>query len=796
MSFSVEKYLIYLDLSGRSDDFPGVVTMEGVGSPGAVELDAKGMQIGSISVNRSEVDFSHDTDEWKVHFSSTASGKASIRVVFTGKILHALHGLYHAGSGDREMLSTDFEPNSARDMIPCFDAPNRKAVFSLKVKIRSELEAISNMPVKEEKSGTPFKEVEFYDTPKMATYLLYLGVGRFSKRSKKHGNVEVILAAPGGSLESDDYPIDTAIKCLEFFDTYFGIKYALPKMHLIAVPEFAAGAMENWGAITFREDSLLTNESTDAASRMWIASTIVHEIAHQWFGDLVTMKWWNDLWLNESFATFMSYLNLDSIYPEYEIWKTFYRSESMWAMNEDSLKSSHPIDVKVNRPEEIQQIFDGVSYGKGGSFLRMMERFVGREEFRSGTSKYLKDYSFSNAEGRDFWEHIERASGQPVVRITREWIKNQGFPAVYVRSGNGNLTLHQERFLLDGTKTTDFWPIPIVVKRRGSEERILMEEGEVVIPEKDFVKVNSDGSGFFITRYEESYYASLRGVLAGFSDIDRAEIINDSYFFLLRGELTLETYFTILDTITEKPFLPTVDIATMQLEWLLEIVPDNKMLVDRAVSFLKRMDTLFGLKTPREKAAVTVARSAVRALLSKFDEDFARKISPGLENYFSLDTEERQSVAYARSHFVVNSDIYVKLVKEATQDEDRNKLIRGMAWVKGNENHVRLLEMIKNGEIKRQDSITAFREMVRNPDFRGLLLEKLEEIISLIRRFFEGSSYASTSLQGAIPLLGLDRNAEIKEIIKRLEGPDVVAGISKGLETLQIYQKFRNEYAG
>ncbi len=792
MSFSVDRYDIYLNLGLSREEYEGNVHITLKGETDNLVLDAKGMTINNVIQDDKELEFAHDTTKWKLTIKGKVASGKKLSISFRNKLSEGLQGLYHAGSGDEEILTTQFEPNSARDMIPCIDNPSFKAVFSLKVEIKKDLEAISNMPVKEQEVMGSYKVVLFQDTPRMSTYLLYVGVGKFTSKSKKLGNKEVILSVPGKELKSDDFPIDTAIKVIEFYENYFGIKYALPKMHLISVPDFAAGAMENWGAITFREVLILTNESSDAESRIRVAEVIAHEIAHQWFGDLVTMNWWNDLWLNESFATFMSYLCVNSIYPEYEVWKTFYSSETLWAMGGDALKSSHPIQVEVKDPSEIQQIFDEISYGKGGSILRMMEQFVGPEKFRQGTSKYLSDFKYSNAVGKDFWQHIQDASGQPVVRITENWLGKMGYPLIEVKNENGTISLKQSQFLMDGSTTDETWPVPIIIKKPGHQDRILLEKKEETIKADQFLKLNSDGSGFFKTRYSPNYYRNVSQILPNISEIDIAEMLSDINSFFVRGDIAIDEYFRIIDALTQKATTPAINLVAANLSSLTLILSDNKSFREHTIQVVRRFLNLLGEKKPEEAKMITIARSTAMEILALFDLDYSKTLAPKFVDFLTLDPNIRSAVALAKARTSTDLSELIATYEKATLDEDKNRIIAGLGWVDGKENHERIIQMVMNGQIKKQDSAGAFFQLIRNPEGRSFMFERFEEMVQVLRKFFEGSGYAGVAVQMATPILGLGRVEEIKALLKKIEGPDVTRGISKGLETLGIYEKLRS----
>ncbi|MCL4314505.1 MAG: M1 family metallopeptidase [Candidatus Thermoplasmatota archaeon] len=793
MEFSISRYKLFLDLSGSGNDYTGNVEIFISGKAKRLELDAKRLKVDRVHSGGRNIKFEQNENESRVIIGEEITD-SSIKIEFHNTISESLHGIYRAGKGDEEMISTQFEPNSAREMFPCIDHPAYKSVFSLTLKIKKDLEAISNMPVKDEKETGETKLVSFMDTPRMSTYLLYVGVGKFSKISKKHGDVEVILAVPGKDIKSDEYPVDTAIKCIRFYENYFGIKYALPKMHLISVPDFAAGAMENWGAITFREADLVTNESSNTSTRINVAEVIAHEIAHQWFGDLVTMKWWNDLWLNESFATFMSYLCVDSIYPEYEEWKRLYSRETLWAMGGDALKSSHPIQVEVKSPDEIQQIFDEISYGKGGSILRMMHEFVGPEKFRAGTSKYLSDYRFSNAEGINYWQHIEEASGLPIVAIASEWIVKVGFPYLSLSRNGDRFVIKQNRFLLDGSQSDELWTVPVIVKREKGEERILMKERSQDISAERFVKLNSDGSGFFKTLYPGEVYRILGGRLKFMSDIDRAEIASDSSSFFVRGDLDLDTYFSIIEKLTEELSTPTFGIVAGNLNSFSLILGESKTFREKTVEILRKMLKLLGEKKPDENKSITTTRSSAMELMAIYDRDYSAELARKFDDFFTIDPDIRTAVAVAKARNSSSIDPLVAKMNMASTDEDRNRIINALGWVSGEENYEGILKLIDSGDIKRQDSLFAVLSLVRNPDSRSFVFAIFSEMIQTVRKFFQGSGYASTAVEMTVPLIGLGRMEEMKAKLNEMKSPDISRGIMKGLEQLEIYEKLRKKY--
>ncbi|WP_054846169.1 M1 family metallopeptidase [Sulfuracidifex tepidarius] len=413
-----------IDLSFKDLDYSGKVKIS-LSSDEDVVLDSVKHEIYSVTSSGNSLKFVREGDKVRIY---TGKFSGTLEVSFSGKVdEEGIQGIYKAPYPGGYMISTQFEANYARRFIPCIDDPSKKATFLIRVQVDKDKDVISNMPIKEVVDQGNRKTVIFHETPKMSTYLLYLGIGKFEE-VKEDFRFPILLATVPGKSVRGKFSLDVAKKSVEFYEKYFSIPYQLPKMHLIAVPEFSAGAMENWGAITFREIALLADDKTPFSRKRRIAVTVAHELAHQWFGDLVTMKWWDDLWLNESFATFMSHKAMDAIRKDWDLIGYFLSIETSEAMERDSL-FTHPIHVPVKTPEEIEEIFDEISYGKGASILRMIESYVGEENFRKGVSEYLKKFSFSNAEASDLWTSISNVSGEDVNSIMEEWIMNEATPS-------------------------------------------------------------------------------------------------------------------------------------------------------------------------------------------------------------------------------------------------------------------------------------------------------------------------------------------------------------------------------
>jgi tricorn protease interacting factor F2/3 len=417
-------------------------------------LDIKNVKLMYKSeILNPEIEIDEKSERAYLKFGKKLSkGFGQLTLEFSGKLKDDLVGLYRSeyttpDGSEKYMATTQFEATYARRAFPCFDEPDKKASFELSVKIDKNLQAISNMPIIEEIEEGNKKYVKFDKTLPMSTYLLYLGVGEFEFLEDKFDDILLRVATTPGKKGQGKFALDLAKKFLSFYQEYSGIKYPLPKLDLVAIPDFAAGAMENWGAITFREVLLLFDpKKSSTPIKKNIAEVIAHELWHQWSGNLVTMKWWNDLWLNESFATYMAYKAVDNFFPEWRMVESFIYQKPF---SSDSLRSTHPIEVEIKSPNEIEEIFDEISYEKGGSVLQMIEGYLGEENFRKGVSYFLSRYKYSSATSKDFWNSLSKLSDKPVKKIMESWVRQAGYPLVEATLKGSKLHLKQKRFLYE-----------------------------------------------------------------------------------------------------------------------------------------------------------------------------------------------------------------------------------------------------------------------------------------------------------------------------------------------------------
>ncbi len=787
----IASYHLSLEFQKSSDYINGKEKISAHLYGETLELDAVDIKIKSLLINGETRKFSLDGKKGSVVIDGDFNGPCDIEIEFVAKVTDALRGMYRVRVNDHEFLTTDFEPTGARRLFPCVDRPEFKAEFHVSVLVDSDLDAISNMPIRGTASVSGRKKIEFESTPPMSTYLFYLGIGTFDHISGKLGKKDVSLIAPKGSLYSTDFPVKSAIASLKFYEDYFGIPYQLPKLHLISVPDYAAGAMENWGAITFRERYLQATKDTSAATLSAIDEVIAHELAHQWFGDLVTMIWWNDLWLNESFATFMAYKTVNKLHPEYEILNNLIDSEKRGALLGDSLSSTHPIDVKVVEPEEVSQIFDEISYGKGGNILRMLETYLGEEPFRSGIRSYLKKYSYANASGIDLWTELETISGKPVSGIMKAWITKKGYPMISAKLDGERIKLRQEKFTLIGKADNELWPIPLIVHRKKSNEAILFEKREMDIPSHDFIKLDFRSNGFYRVHYDDALTENIMKNVSVLDILDRWGIVNDVSALFMAGKKSFTDYLSVLDAFSEDSDPLIMSSISDDLFSLYLIDPENDILRAKLLGYMHKFNKVLGNPAKGEKHALTVARGAIRAKLVQLDHDYAKQIAASFSDYDNYDPNLRRSLALAYALTENNSSMLIEKIKSTKKDDARQHLIYALGFLGGSKNYNSARKSIEDGIVPRQDSFSVFLSATMFPPNRKLVFDDFNNILATLGKIFTGSGYLSRFIEASAPILGIGREEEMKKELFSIHYPEATMGVKKALEYLDIMARVK-----
>jgi aminopeptidase N len=544
-----------------------------------IVLNAVDLTLANVSVDdKQRPDVSIDANAQTATLSlrePVPVGPHRLRIAFSGKINPFARGLFYAdyptAKGTKRMLASHLEPADARRIFPCWDEPAFKATYTLTAIVPQKFLAVGNMPIeREEAISGGLKRVVFAPTPKMSSYLLVFAAGELERITANADGVTVGVVAAEGKSAQGRFALDNAVKLLGFYNDYFGVKYPLPKLDLIAVPGGFGGAMENWGGITFFESRLLFDPATTADSaRRGIFIVLAHEMAHQWFGDLVTMGWWDNLWLNEGFASWMQEKAADHFYPQWKGWLNGY-AQKQYAMSLDARRTSHPIQQRIADESEAMTAFDGITYNKGQAFIRMLESYLGDDAFRDGLRRYMAAHAYGNATTADLWQALEAAAaGKPVAEIAASFTEQDGVPLVVAetecRGRAQHLTLRQERFAIvptrsfaggggDASPPPLRWQLPVTagpVAGRGRRFNILLDGSADLAAGRcgEPIKVNLGDIGYYRTEYGPHDRAALVKSLSAMTPEDRVNFLADSWALVKAGRVEVSSYLDLIGRI-------------------------------------------------------------------------------------------------------------------------------------------------------------------------------------------------------------------------------------------------------
>ncbi|KAK4230468.1 putative mitochondrial aminopeptidase 2 precursor [Podospora fimiseda] len=706
-----------------------------------LELDVHSAKLstgGQTVCSSPKVSYNESTQVTTLDFTNAVSkgSKAQLEIKFTGQLNDKMAGFYRStyknDDGSTGVLAvSQMEPTDARRSFPCFDEPSLKAEFTVTLIADKKLTCLSNMDVASETElqGDGKKAVTFNKSPPMSTYLVAFVVGELNYIETKDFRVPVrVYAPPGQNIEHGRFSLNLAAKTLEFYEKVFGIDFPLPKMDQIAIPDFAQGAMENWGLVTYRVvDLLLDEKASGAATKERVAEVVQHELAHQWFGNLVTMDWWDGLWLNEGFATWASWYSCNVFYPEWKVWETYVVDNLQRALSLDSLRSSHPIEVPVKRADEINQIFDAISYSKGSCVLRMISTSLGEDTFLEGVRRYLKKHAYGNTQTGDLWASLAEASGRNVEEVMQVWTKNIGFPVVTVsEKDNNTIELKQNRFLRTGDTKPDedqvIYPVFLGLRTKdGVDDSQTLDKRQDTfkIPSTDFFKLNANHTGLYRTAYSSERLVKLgeaakQGLL---SVEDRAGLIADAGALATSGyQKTSEVLSLLKEFNTEDQFVVWSEIigrvASVQGAWVFE----DKAVRDGLEAFLRELVSerahqigwefsekdghieqqfkamLFG------SAGVSGDEVIIKAAQDMFKRYMAgdkSAIHPNIRgSVFSMALKHGGKEEY---------DALLNFYRTSTNSDERNTALRSFGRAKDPELIKRTLDMLFSGEVKDQD---------------------------------------------------------------------------------------------
>src|SRR5213595_2344494 len=590
-----------------------------------------------------------------------AQGDHTLALRFSGKISQQGQGLFYTryqeqGNGaPKIMLGTQFEATDARRFFPCWDEPVFRARFQLSVVVPENWMAVSNMPIASERKVGGGREVSFQPTPSMSSYLNVFCAGEFDAIESESEGVRLRITTTKGKAESGRYALEATAQILHYYNEYFGISYPLPKLDQLAIPGGFGGAMENWGGITYYETALLFDPAnSSAATKQRVYEVIAHEVAHQWFGDLVTMAWWDNLWLNEGFASWMGTKCTAHFNPHWEVWleKSVPRDPARrigipkeQAMEGDARATTHPIQQKVATEAEANSAFDDITYKKGQSFLRMLESFLGEEVFRDGIRRYMQAHKYSNSTTADLWNALSEASGKPVAEIAAGWTEQPGFPVVNMsRESNGKVALSQEHFTVNFRDNTDAtWEIPLTYFIDGqSAPATLLMSGKMAtledVPSDRALKLNVEGAGNYRVAYDEASWKLLLASLPGMNVPDHVNLLSDAWAFVQAGRQPFTFYTGLIDRLPPSTALGVreqIINAFDSINHLLAGAPEQEQFRRYALGVLRPTLDALGLQ-PKAEEPVTASllRASLVQQLGLFgDEDVIKTCRQNFDNY-------------------------------------------------------------------------------------------------------------------------------------------------------------------
>ncbi len=802
LTLDIAEYRLLLRVDFSKKRWDGSIAFEVPAGFHTIDLDCDGLEIRRVRGNGMDVPFSVNGPEGLLSLQLPPSSTTTVAIEFAGHVLdRSLSGIYACAHGDTFLLTTQCQPAGARRIFPCIDRPSHKASFRLTVVTDPTLEVISNAELHDIRDGPDGRAWRFHATPRMSTYLFYLAIGRFDRWETEIEGLPVRVLTPLGRAGWGQFAAESATRIVTALEQYYGIAYPLPKLDFISVSDAAGAAMENWGAISVLEKYLLVGPAGPSWERRDVFSTLAHEIAHQWFGDLVTMSWWDDLWLNEGFAIFLESRVTEQIAPQYgpEIEFLLRPTGTSDALRADSLHATHPIRREVERPEEISQGFDAITYGKTQSVLRMLEQHLGAESFRVGVSEYLGRFAYRNARAADLWTSLEQSSGRPVRDLVTPWIERPGLPVVFAALVPGGVALRQQRFTFHGATDEAPWPIPLTMDVDGTISREILNTRErtIAIPESATVHLNQSAVGFYRVCYDPILLHRLLESLPRQNPSSRWSLLGDLSAFLVSGEVDWDTYSQALPLFERPLDRLTIHEVTRTLgAWALAFPSDPPVrdLLNRYLaSQLGQLSRERGEGEPADWGAM---RSDLLELRASVDLEFAKELAEEFEHWDRLDPDLHAAVALslARSGDENGYDRVNANRERAQTRSERLALERALGWGGTASLVSRTLNRVRSGEIPLIDLVPVVSSAAVNPAGRAVVGRWMEQNLVPLSQDLRGTAILAWLLEETIPWVGLDRPQETREFFRQNDFPGGRQGLLRGLERLELLERVRRRW--
>jgi aminopeptidase N len=726
-NFKPRNYKLLIKLDKAKKHFSGFVIIAGKHklSETILKLHSKDLDIMKVSVDGSVCKYSldpkNDLLNIKLPINKT---NLEVTVSFKGEITKPMHGLYPCSGRDGStILATQFESHHAREVFPCIDEPEAKATFDFTLVNDESDVALSNMSIKKETIISGLKHTEFDTTPVMSTYLLAFVSGPLLNiKSKTSNGTEVrVWATKDHDQKSLKFALDTSVKTIEFFNDYFGVDYPLPKCDQVALPDFSSGAMENWGLITYREVCLLVDpKTTSITAKEYVATVIAHELSHQWFGNLVTMKWWNDLWLNESFATLMEYIAVDAIYPEWDVMLSFAAHEGLAAMSRDSIPGVQSVKCDVTHPDQISTLFDpSIVYAKGARLLLMAYNYIGKSAFQKGLKDYFINFAYKNTEGNDLWDALNKSSKKDIKSIMNQWITSSGFPIIKVNQKDKKLAISQERFLISGPNASkELWKIPLDSYPKISKELLSTKSIKTSLADSKYVRFNTSCGHYSVlyeTQAQKQYIEKL--VRSGkISASKRLFILNDSLMQAKAGYSSITDTLDLLSAYKLERQEPVWTVMAMCIADARKLIEDDEiyenLLKNIIWDLVKTEYANLGWVKRAEESSNTIKLRGIILGLATYTEkpDIIKAVLKQFEKYKSTDKipADIRPVILGSAVRFGNKHTFDDLIKEypLAKNADLQQDICSALTSSRNEKQIaKLLNLLKNDNFVRLQDV-------------------------------------------------------------------------------------------
>jgi aminopeptidase N len=781
-----------------------------------ITLNAAEIQFGDVRITsggrtqtaRVTTDAAAETATFAVS-QSLAEGPATIEVTYTGVLNDKLRGFYISRANDRKYAVTQMEPTDARRAFPSFDEPAFKATFDISLMVDAGDTAISNgRPLSDTAGPEPGKHTLTYArTPKMSTYLVAMVVGDFVCRDGASDGTPLRVCSTPDKRALTAFALEAAEQQLRFYNDYFGIKYPFGKLDIIAVPDFAAGAMENAGAITFRERLLLVDPQRSSVDvRKNVASIISHEIAHQWFGNLVTMKWWDDIWLNEGFATWMANKPLARWKPEWKV-ELNDAEDTQSALGLDALRSTRAIRTRVETSEQINEVFDGIAYEKTAAVLRMVETYVGAEAFRKAIASYLTKFSYSNAAGEDFWTEIARVTGRPVDRIMKSYVDQAGAPVLSIRNtctaGSGEVSARQGRFIGSPDATappTQVWTLPVCFKTGAGQPRCeLVDRPEQTSKTTgcDTLFANADARGYYFTEYAPDAARALGRNARALNPLERLSLLGDEWWMVRGGRHDLGVYLDIAAAMADDDTTEVVDTIAARLSYVVGYIADPPQQAPLQAWIRQRfgpaLATLGVPGDPGDPDDRQTRRATLLTLVGVVgnDVDIQRRARELAVRYIADPTSLPPSLAPTVLQVAAVSgdrtlyDQYgAQLEKLAAQPEEYYRFFNALSGFRDPALVQRTLELALSPAVRTQDTATLIGRLIGRTGVRDAAWEFTKTQWAALTM-----KLGTQGIPGIVSALGsfcsTERAADIREFFAKSPVPSAARTLQQALERIE-----------